>query len=71
MDMIRGERAGSKGHRPMRTDITSPNTTAYEAIITSLFVPWIIDNIPEGSWQKLQEKLGYIIRGIISGKERV
>jgi hypothetical protein len=54
----------------MRMEVTSPNTTAYEASITSLFVPWIIDNIPEGAWQTLQGKLGDIVRGIISGKER-
>jgi hypothetical protein len=47
-------------------EITSPNTTAYEASITSLFVPWIIDNIPEGAWVTLQGKLGDIVRGIIS-----
>lgn len=67
---IRGERIGSKAVRPMRTEPTSFDINAYEASITNLFVPWLVEDIPDGAWQTLQKKLCEIIRGIKSLGQR-
>jgi hypothetical protein len=42
---------------------------AYESVITSLFTPWIVTSIPDSAWQTLQEKLGRIVRDMLSGKK--
>jgi len=70
MDIAQGSRVGSKNHRWMEMDSSYMNPLSYEAKITDLFVPWLIDEVPDGAWSTLQEKLGRIVRDIISGNKK-
>ncbi|MCL2007408.1 MAG: hypothetical protein FWG77_04920 [Treponema sp.] len=60
-----GQRASSKGHRTAQTESPS-NTTGIEARITCLFLPWLIEDIPDVIWQTLQKNLGCIIKEVVS-----
>jgi len=66
MDNIQGARITSKNYRPAQADVFALDVTFYEACITNLFLPWLVDEIPDGAWQILQEKLKKIIQKIIS-----
>jgi hypothetical protein len=68
MDTMRGTRVGSKDYTPNSEKNTYIDPTIFEGRITDLFTPYLIEEIPDGAWQTLQEKLGCIIRGIRCGK---
>jgi len=70
MDAVEGSRIGSKNHRPIKAEQPCYDATAYEAVITSLFEPWIITGIPDGTWQTIQGRLGAIVRDMLSAKRR-
>ena len=59
---VGGLRASSKGHRTTQVEPPGHNTTSIEARITSLFMPWLIEDIPDETWQTLQNSLGCIIK---------
>jgi hypothetical protein len=68
MDVVipAGSRVNSKNYRPVKKDLSSSeNLTFYEGLITALFLPWLVDEIPDGKWQTLQAKLKSIIIKII------
>jgi hypothetical protein len=66
MDNVQGARTTSKNYRPAQADVSALDATFYEARITNLFIPWLVDEISDGAWQILQEKLKKIIQKIIS-----
>ena len=68
MNQIRGSRVGSKNHTQVQTVSSCLDSNSYEAQITGLFVPWLIEEVPDEKWSTLQEKLGCIVRNIISGR---
>jgi len=63
-----GSRANSKELVHVQTDVSQSDPVLYEIRITKLFLPWLIEEIPDQKWQSLQEKLGMIIREIVSKK---
>jgi len=65
MDAVEGSRIGSKNHKPVKAEPPCYDANAYEAVITSLFEPWIVTRIPDTTWQTLQEKLGGIVRDML------
>jgi hypothetical protein len=62
----RGTKAKSEKLTPVQADILQSDHTLYEGKITMLFTPWIVSRIPDAAWQTLQEKLGYIVREMLS-----
>ena len=67
METMTGTRVNSQRRIPVQDDFYA-DSTYYESIITRLFTPFLVTEISDYSWQKLQEKLGRIIREIISKK---
>jgi len=70
MDTMPGSRTTSRGFTAVKAESSCFDANAYEAVITSLFEPWIITEIPDGAWQTLQKRLGMIVRDMLSGKRR-
>jgi len=68
MDTIGGSRIGSKSYRAVKIESSYLSPNNYEAQITALFSPWLVEDIPEDKWATLQGELDCIVRGIISGK---
>ena len=58
-----GTRVNSK--KPIQGDSTFCNISYFEGFITNLFLPWLVEEIPDRSWQTLQERLSSIIKKII------
>jgi hypothetical protein len=57
-----GTRVNSRRYEPATQAVPdSLDRAYYEGIITRLFIPWIVKDIPENKWQTLQEKLGRVI----------
>ena len=52
-------RTTSQDHPQAQAESFSPGANFYEAKITDLFLPWLVDEVPDGAWQTLQEKLGH------------
>lgn len=63
---IAGTRETLKDHIQAQSDVFVFDAADYEGCITSLFIPWLIDEIPDSKWQTLQQKLKIIILKIIS-----
>lgn len=70
MNSFIGTRANSKRRSPARTEAAAPDydSAYYETAITMLFLPWLVKEIPDGKWQTLQNKLGCLIRELLSKK---
>jgi len=66
LDIILGSRVGSRSFTTAKTESPCLDANAYEVLITNLFVPWLIEEIPDGKWATLQKELGCIVRDIIS-----
>jgi len=65
MDIFQGARVGSqKVH--VQADVSAFDIAFYEGCITNLFLPWIIDEIPDDKWQTLQKKLKLILLKMLS-----
>jgi len=65
---IRGSSVNSRDNVQAQEEKAFSSTTFYEAQITSLFIPWLIAEIPDEKWQTLQAKLCQTVRDIVSGK---
>jgi len=66
---IQGARANSQQPVPIQMEMLLSDPTFYEGSITMLFSPFLIDEIPDGQWQTLQDKLGRIVREIIAKRK--
>jgi hypothetical protein len=66
MDIIAGEKVNSKGYCVVPNQAVSPrlDVSSYEAKISDLFMPWLVEEIPDSRWVTLQKNLGLIIRDI-------
>jgi len=63
---IAGARVTSQCHvKVQAANELTFDTAFYEASITSLFIPYLIQDIPEIKWLKLQDKLKSLIKSII------
>jgi len=67
---LRGSRVNSRDNvSPAQAESSYISYDFYEAEITNLFVPWLIEEVPDGAWQTLQAKLDQTVRNIVSGKK--
>jgi len=66
MNIVSGTRATSKRHIRVQADTTACDATFYEGCITNIFLPWLVEEIPDSAWQTLQKKLMIIILKILS-----
>jgi len=72
MNIVSGTRATSKRHIQLQADSPISDTAFYESCITNIFLPWLVEEIPDGAWQTLQKNLNIIILKILlngSGKK--
>ena len=69
MDPIPGSRVNSKNFTTVKVESSYQDPTHFEAEITAIFEPWIIAGIPDTTWQSVQEKLGGIVRDMLSGRK--
>jgi hypothetical protein len=65
---VPGSRANSRNHTVEQAESSQHDRTLYEALVTNLFVPWLVEEVPDPAWTTLQEKLGLLIREMLSGK---
>jgi len=69
MNIVPGTRATSKGYVRMKTDTSVFDVALYEARITNIFLPWLVETIPDGAWQTLQGRLrNMIVKIFLNGK---
>ena len=66
---MRGAKENSQHPTPIQAETLQSDPTFYEGIITMLFSPFLIEEIPDGQWQTLQDKLGRIVREIIAKRK--
>jgi len=74
MNIPAGARATSKNCPAQAVRLTCDpgflDTAYFEGCITNIFLPYLIDEIPEGAWQILQGKLNSIIHKILLTKKQ-
>ena len=72
--LYKGVRVNSKRRLKTQSEVdildSKSASTYYEATITMLFLPWIIDEIPDGKWQTLLKNLRIIIGEMLSGNNQ-